>query len=105
MDIHTDSEPLVESIKSTKRVENKALCNEISAMKESLLYEEVRTFSYISTKENPADKLTKHTIETPIFYNIFIKGIFNQKDRKKYIQLMKREHAFEIRLIENKTWK
>ena len=37
-------------------------------MKEALLREEVISYSYISTKENPADKLTKATLETPIFY-------------------------------------
>ena len=71
VDIHTDSEPLVESIKSTKRVENKALCNEVEAMKEAILQEEVRTYSYVPSKENPADKLTKVTLETPIFSIFF----------------------------------
>ena len=51
VNIHTDSEPLVESIKSTKRVENKALCNEVEAMKEAMLKEEVRTFSCVPPKE------------------------------------------------------
>ena len=39
VEIHTDSEPLIESIRSTKRVENKYLCQEVGAMKEALLRE------------------------------------------------------------------
>ena len=101
IEIHVDSEPLIESIRSTKRVENKALCKEIGAMKQALLLEEVDSFSYISTKQNPADKLTKATLETPIFYNIFLNGNFNNKDSKKVVKLVKREHTYEIRLFEN----
>ena len=78
-EIHTDSEPLIESIRSTKRVENKTLCMEVGAMKESLLLREVQSYSYIPSKMNPADKLTKSTLETPIFYNIFLYGHFNNK--------------------------
>ena len=55
VEMYVDSEPLIESIRSTKRVENKALCKEVGAMKEALLLEEVCSYSYISTKENPAD--------------------------------------------------
>ena len=101
VEIHTDSEPLIESIRSTKRVENKALCKEIGAMKEALLLEEVCSFSYIQTKKNPADKLTKATLETPIFYNIFLNGNFNNSDSKKVVKIVKREHTQEIRLFEN----
>ena len=101
VEIHTDSEPLIESIRSTKRVENKALCKEVGAMKEALLLEEVCSFSYIQTKKNPADKLTKATLETPIFYNIFLNGNFNNSDSKKVVKIVKREHTQEIRLFEN----
>ena len=101
VEIHTDSEPLIDSIRSTKRVENKALCNEVGAMKEALLLEEVYSFSYIPTKQNPADKMTKATLETPIFFNIFLNGVFNNKNSKKLVKLVKREHTFEIRSFEN----
>ena len=101
VEIHTDSEPLIESIRSTKRVENKALCQEVGAMKEALLRGEVTSYSYISTKENPADKLTKATIETPSFYNIFLKGDFNNVRSKKRVKVVKREHSDEIRMFEN----
>ena len=74
-------------------------------MKESILKEEVRTFCYVPSKENPADKLTKFTLETPIFFNIFLNGLYDQKTRRKYVNLVKREHTFEIRLIENGLFK
>ena len=82
-------------------MENKALCQEVGAMKEALLREEVASYSYILTKENPADKLTKPTIETPIFYNIFIKGNFDNSKSKKKVKIVKREHSYEIRMFEN----
>ena len=65
--MHTHSEPMIESIRSTKRVENKALCKDVKATKEALLLEEVCSFSYIQTKHNPADKSTKATLKTPFF--------------------------------------
>ena len=101
VEVHVDSEPLIESIRSTKRVENKALCKEVGAMKESLLLEEVCSFSYIQSKRNPADKLTKCTLETPIFYNIFLKGNFSNRNSKKVVKLVKREHTYEIRLFKD----
>ena len=55
----------------------------------------------IGTKENPADKLTKATIESPNFYNIFLRGQFDNPRSKKMVKLVKREHANEIRLFED----
>ena len=101
VEVHVDSEPLIESIRSTKRVENKALCKEVGAMKESMLLEEVCSFSYIQSKQNPADKLTKFTLETPIFHNIFLRGNFCNSNSKKVVKLVKREHTNEIRLFQD----
>ena len=70
-------------------------------MKESLLLQEVQSYSYIPSKMNPADKLTKSTLETPIFYNIFLYGHFNNKKSRKVVKLVKREHSDEIRLFED----
>ena len=103
VEIHTDSEPLIESIRSTKRVENKALCKEVGAMKEALLLQDVCSYSYIPSKLNPADKLTKATLETPVFFNIFLCGSFNNRRSRKVVRLVEREHADEIRLFEDKT--
>ena len=50
---------------------------------------------------NPADKLTKSTLETPIFYNIFLYGYFNNKKSRKVVKIVKREHSDEIRLFED----
>ena len=36
-EIYTDSAPLIDSLGTTKRVENTALCNTVAAMKESLM--------------------------------------------------------------------
>ena len=103
VEVHTDSEPLIDSIRSTKRVENKALCMEVGAMKEALLLEEVSSFSYIPSRLNPSDKLTKATLETPVFYNIFLYGRFSNNKSRKIVKLVKREHANEIRLFEDSS--
>ena len=70
-------------------------------MKESLLMEDVNSFSYIQSKQNPADKLTKSTWESPIFYNIFLNGIFDNKSSRKIVKLVKRETTNEIRLFQD----
>lgn len=100
VEIYIVSEPLIESIRSTKCVENKALCNEVGAMKEALLYGEVLSYSYIQSKMNPADKMMKMMKETLIFYNIFLKGLFMNDRSRKIIKLVEREHLNEIRLYE-----
>ena len=100
VEIYTDSEPLLESIKSTKRVEEKNLCRSIEQMKESLHEETVSFFCYIPTGDNAADFLTKHKVETPDFFGIFRFGTFYKATKSKVVKLVKREHAYEIRMFE-----
>ena len=100
VEIYTDSEPLLESIKSTKRVEEKNLFWSIEQMKESLHEETVSCFCYIPTGDNAADFLTKHKVETPDFFGIFRFGTFYKATKSKVVKLVKREHAYEIRMFE-----
>ena len=94
--VNTDSEPLIETIGSTKGIENRNLYHEVAGCKESILNGTVVSYGYISTKENPADKLTKNSQETKKFIDIFENGRYLHKPRK-YVKLVVRETAREIR--------
>ena len=47
VEIHTDSEPLIVSIASTKRIDNKSLCNVVGKMMEELLDEKLSCYAYM----------------------------------------------------------
>ena len=89
---------LIRSVGSTKRIENLNLCNTIQAMKEYLLEEKGDSFSYIATKDNVADFLTKPKIETQEFASVFLHGIFEKGVKKVSVGLIKRQHGWEIRM-------
>ena len=57
--IFTDSIPLLESIGSTKQIEEKMLRNSITDFKEDLQYQRISSFSWLATGEMLADILTK----------------------------------------------
>ena len=57
--VYTDSEPLLESIASTKQVTRKGLRMTVLDMKEKLMEEAVSSYQWIPTKEMWADGLTK----------------------------------------------
>ena len=101
VELHTDSEPLIESIKSTKRVEDKSLSNVMEKLKEEMMLENVSQYSYISTRDNAADILTKRKTETQDFYGLFLYGIFDKASMRKMVKLVKREHTWEIRMFEH----
>lgn len=65
-----------------------------------MLYGEVLSYSYIQSKMNRADKMTKIILDTQIFYNIFLKGLFLSGTSRKIIKLVEREHSNEISLLE-----
>ena len=98
--INSDSEPLLESIKSTRRVANKSLCNTVERLKEALLEGSVDRYAYIGTKDNAADQLTKDMNESQDFVKIFTEGQFAKEGQRKVVRVVKREFADEIRLFE-----
>ena len=59
VEIVTDSEPLLDSIGSTKQIEEKMLCDTIQDMKNMLEDRSIDNFRWISTKAMIADCLTK----------------------------------------------
>ena len=57
--LYTDSEPLVESIHSTRPVERKTIRHVVQSMKDCLGRGEVKDYRWIETKDMLADILTK----------------------------------------------
>ena len=59
--LYSDSEPLLESIHSTKQVERKMVRHIIQSMKDNLSRGEIEEFKWIESKRMLADVLTKDT--------------------------------------------
>ena len=57
--VYTDSKPLLDSIASSKQVEQKLLRNTMTDLKKKLEHEVVDLYSWIETKAMTADVLTK----------------------------------------------
>ena len=57
--LYTDSEPTLESIASTKQVDRKLLRNTVKDLKDKILSGEVKSMSWLSTKNMISDVLTK----------------------------------------------
>ena len=64
--IYSDSEPLIESIHSTKPVERKTIRHVIQGMKDNLSRGEVKEFRWVDTKMMLADILTKDCQVGPV---------------------------------------
>ena len=92
---------MIRSLGSTKRVENLSLCNTVMAMKEYLIEEKILHYSYIASKDNVADLLTKPKVETQEFCNVFMNGVFRKGKKKVSVGLVKRQHGYEIRTTDS----
>ena len=98
VDVMTDSLPLLTSIASTKRVENLNMVNTVELMKEKMLEQEVARYSYVNTRDNVADLLTKYKTEMQDFKDIFVNGIYIKGKKEIDVTLHKCEHGNEIRI-------
>lgn len=83
--LFTDSRPLLESIGSTKQVEERLLRNTITDLKEKLEDNSVDSYSWLDTKDMTADILTKECKDDPEVHNIFLRNIFCQAKNKNNI--------------------
>ena len=85
IDLYTDSKPLMDSIASTKQVEQKMMRPIINNMKDKLTDYEIRSFRWLETKKMVADILTKEKMTNrdidEIMYNNEYEGIGERKDR------------------------
>ena len=76
-----DSKPLLESLASTKIVENKFLVAEVNALKTLMEEEVVREFVWVDTDNQLADALTKDMNEPRNFRSLFL---WNKYDFRKF---------------------
>ena len=72
--LYTDSEPLVESIYSTKAVERKTIRHVVQSMKDSLSRGEVMEYRWIDTKKMLADILTKESVKSDELVHVLRTG-------------------------------
>ena len=73
VDSFIDSKPLLESLASTKVVENKFLVSEINALKLLLEDGHVRSYTWVATDDQLADVFTKDMLEPVAFRNLFLR--------------------------------
>ena len=71
---YIDSKPLLESIASTKIIENKFLVTEINAMKKLLEDQLVKSYIWVDTSDQMADVLTKDMVEPTNFRSLFLRN-------------------------------
>ena len=76
VETYIDSNPLLESIASTRIVENKFLVSEINALKRLLEDGVVDNFTWVRTEDQLADVLTKDMVEPYMFRKVFISFFF-----------------------------
>ena len=67
VEVYTDKKPLLYSIASKKIVENKFLVSEINAMKQLIEDEIIENITWVETKDQLADVLTKDMHEPKKF--------------------------------------
>ena len=76
--IYTDSLPLLESIASTRQVEQKLLRNTMTDLKQKLEDGDVTAYSWIETKSMTADILTKEGGEVENILEVVRENLFRK---------------------------
>ena len=79
----TDSQPLHDSIYSTKQVERKTMRHVIQILKDSVSRGEVEKFIWVNTKNMIADVLTKDSAPIHLIKDILDNGILNIQTGEK----------------------
>ena len=74
--LFTDSRSLIESIGSSRQIEEKALRQSVAYLKQSLEDEEVTDYSWIQGEEIVADILTKQGSKRAVLDEILVKNEF-----------------------------
>ena len=82
--IFTDSIPLLESIGSTKQIEEKMLRNSITDFKEDIEQGCVESYSWLETREMLADVLTKECRKNIRLEEVLLKNSFSRIQNEDY---------------------
>ena len=94
--IITDSEPLLESIASTKQIERKGLRMIVQELKDRLMSGEVKSYQWIPTKEMWADGLKKEIEMAEGLRKMLKEGVCSLKKEEVNKVVCEKE---EIRMI------
>ena len=87
--IYTDSKPLLDSIESTKQVEQRLLRNTMTDLKHKLLDRSVTAFSWIETKAMTADVLTKEGGDIENILEVVRENVFRKANSKNNMVVYK----------------
>ena len=87
--IYTDSKPLLDSIASTKQVEQRLLRNTMTDLKQKLLDKSVTSFSWIETKAMTADVLTKDGGDIENILEVVRENVFRKANSKNNMVVYK----------------
>ena len=80
---YIDSKPLLESLASTRIVENKFLVSEVNALKKLLEDQVVENYTWVKTEDQLADVLTKNMTEPSSFRGLFLR---NRGDFRRFLK-------------------
>jgi hypothetical protein len=80
--LKTASERFIKCVTFSKYIENLNIIHLVDAVKESILEGCRGEISYIKSKDNIADLLTKYRIESQEFSNIFLYGFYKKMQKE-----------------------
>ena len=101
--IYSDSLPLLDSIASSKQVEQKLLRNTMSDLKQKLIDGDVRSYSWIETKEMTADILTKEGGDIENVLEVVRENVFrNANTQKNMVTYVDNEFTVQNPLVGKK---
>ena len=87
--IYTDSKPLLDSIASTKQVDQRLLRNTMTDLKQKLLDKSVIAFSWIETRAMTADVLTKEGGDIENILEVVRENVFRKANSKNNMVVYK----------------
>ena len=87
--VYTDSKPLLDSIASSKQVEQKLLRNTMTDLKKKLEVGDVASYSWIETKAMTADVLTKEGGDTENILEVVRENSFRKANSQQNMVVFK----------------
>ena len=97
--IFTDSIPLLESIGSTKQIEEKMLRNSITDFKEDIAHQRIESFAWLATKDMLADILTKECRKNKLIDEVLLQNMFANVNNEDLRVVM---GSGELRLVDKR---
>ena len=94
--VYTDSKPLLDSIASTKQVEQRLLRNTMTDLKKKLEEEEVNGYSWIDTKSMTADVLTKEGSDIENILEVIRGGFFRKAHSQKNLVVVRNSEMMMV---------